>query len=843
MSKRASGKSLILLGAAAVAPVLSARPASAQTASLQHAVPGGSLDRVLHAIGGAGGVQLLFDPALVAGRSAAPITHRTSVMDALASALSGTGLRARAVAPGVVVIERLPSPEGMSTGPDRDIVITALRRPTLLARTGMSLTVLPGNSVTERQLRDLRGLTRLAPELNAINTGPLQQRLSVRGVTGTGESAVATYLGDAPVSAPSGTAFDAGAITPDVDLVDIDRIELLRGPQGTLYGAGSMGGTLRTIFNAADPARLAREVTVEAGITAHGAPGFAANATVNVPVIRDRFALRAVASRRRSGGVIDNDTLHLDDTDQITRESERLLATWTPAGSVRVEATWLSQRNRIDDAGVTDGSAAPLETLSPVRVPNQERLSLVTATLHWAPGATRVTATASHYAWRIVKQIDFTRVLAAQRDSIVACERYNLSNGAAGGASGCSEAPLAGYQAWLDTRLPGALFQPMRVEGTSGELRVGSGGAGATGWTAGMFLEHRTDAVASYAVRADAVSGEIVHPLDVTGLRLIDTALDQQALFAEYRHAITKRLAATLGGRFYRYRRAADGSTPVPNIVTGTGAITTGAYRTTATGGNGKAELTWTGDHGLTIYAVAAEGFRPGGVNITPELSDSQRNYRADHLWSYEIGVRTPLLAGLLTAEAAAYRINWENTIFAASSANGAFIYNTNLSGVAINGAELRLAWNGPRLRASATAAMVDARLTADTLLGTSDGVGHRGNRMPNVPRISYALLWDFLLIGREEGEAWTVGGAVSGSSATRSTFNHRSVFFERTPARVLADAYLLRRLGDWSFRLGVDNLFDALAPSRVTSSMFGLRQTYTARPRTATLSITTHIR
>ncbi|ONF96980.1 TonB-dependent receptor domain-containing protein [Sphingomonas jeddahensis] len=839
MNKRATGKAFILLGAAAVVSVLSARPARAQTASLQHAVLGGSLDRVLHAIGAAGGVQLLFDPALVAGHSAGPIAHRTPVMEALASALSGTGLRARTVAPGVIVIERLPSLESLSTVPDRDIVITALRRPTLLARTGMSLTVLPGNSVTERQVRDLRGLTRLAPELNAINTGPLQQRLSVRGVTGTGESTVASYFGDAPVSAPSGTAFDAGAITPDVDLVDIDRIELLRGPQGTLYGAGSMGGTLRTIFNAADPGRVAGEATVEAGITTHGAPGYAVNAMGNVPVIRDRLAVRAVASRRRSGGVIDNDTIRLGDTDRITRESERLLATWIPDDSVRVEATWLSQRNRIDDAGVTDGAAARLETLAPVRVPNRERLSLATATLHWAPDATRVTATASHYEWRIVKQIDFTRVLAAQRDSTVACQRYSM---AAGVGAGCGEAELAGYRAWLDTRLPGALYQPMHVEGTSGELRVSSGGVAATGWTAGMFLEHRTDAVASYAVRADAVSGEIVRPLDVTGLRLIDTALDQQALFAEYRHAISKRLAATLGGRFYRYRRTADGSTPVPNIVTGTGAITTGAYRTTATGGNGKAELTWTGEDGLMIYAVAAEGFRPGGVNITPELSDGERSYRADHLWSYEIGVRTPPFAGLLTAEAAAYRINWQNTIFAASSANGAFIYNTNLSGVAINGGELRFAWNGPRLRASATAAFVDARLTADTLLGTSDGVGHRGNRMPNVPRVSYALLWDWLFAGGGDTDAWTIGGAVSGNGPSQSTFNASSVFFERTPARVLADAYLLHRRGDWSFRLGVDNLFDALAPSRVTSSMFGLRQTYTVRPRTATLSITTHI-
>ncbi|MCC2981006.1 TonB-dependent receptor domain-containing protein [Sphingomonas sp. IC4-52] len=833
MANKGAGDRSMILGAAAACTLL-AQPVAAQTAGLQHAVAPGSLDHVLHAIGAEGGVQLLFDPAMVAGHRAEAIARGTPVLDALDAALTGTGLRARSVGPGVIVVERLATFERAAAIPDSDIVVTALRRPTLLRQTGMSLTVVSGTAINERRTRDVRGLSRLAPELNVINTGPLQQRLSVRGVVGTGESTVGIYFGDAPVSAPSGTGFDAGAITPHVDLIDVDRVELLRGPQGTLYGAGSMGGTLRTIFNAADPGGATADTNVELGITAHGAPSMAAEATVNLPLISDRLAVRGVVGRRRTGGVIDNVTLGVDDTDRVVRESERLLATWIPGDSVRVEATWLSQRNRIDDAGVTDGAAPRLTTLAPVRAPNRERLSLLTATLNWAPGAIRLTATASRYVWRIAKQIDYTRVLAAQRDSTAACTRFSV----AAGSSGCSEAQLAAYRSWLDTRLPGALYQPMIVKGTSGELRLSSVGGGPSGWTAGLFLEHRTDAVSSYAVRADPDSGKIVQPLDVTGLRLIDTSLDQQALFAEYRRSITSRLALTLGGRVYRYHRTARGSTPVPNIITGTGAITSGAFRTTETGGNAKAELAWTHSNGLMIYALAAEGFRPGGVNITPELDQRRRSYRADHLWSYEVGVRTPSLAGPLTAELAAYHIDWQNTIFAANSANGAFIYNTNLSSVAIDGGEFRLLWNGPRLRATATAALVDARLTADTLLGTGEGVGRRGDRLPNVPRVSYTLLWDWRLGSGIEPAAWTIGGAVSGNGPVRSTFNRQSAFYERTPGRVLADAYLLYRSGQWSLRVGVENLFDALAPSRTSSSMFGLRQGYPARPRTATLSI-----
>ena len=812
--------------------------AAAQAVRLRHPIAAGSLDRVLHDIAAAAGVQLLFDPAMAAGRSAPAISRNVPVMRALSEALHGTELRARAVGPGIIVIERSAPVDMPAPAPDSDIVVTALRRPTLLRRSGISLTVLSGQTLATRRAYDLRGLTRLAPALNPINTGPLQQRLSVRGVTGTGESTVATYFGEAPVSAPSGTGFDPGAITPDVDLIDIDRIELLRGPQGTLYGAGSMGGTLRTIFNRADPAVLDGEISLEAGVTEHGSPSIAANAIANVPLVPGTLAVRAAIGRRRSGGVIDNDTLRLTDTDGVTRESERLLATWTPDDDLTLEATWLNQRNRIDDAGVAEAAAARLTTQAPVRVPNKERLSLLTATLHWSPGPIRMTGTASHYTWRIVKQLDFTRVLSGQRDSTAACTRYSISLGEAG----CDDAQRARYRAWLDTRLPGALYQPMHVSATSGELRFDNGDSTPDGWTAGVFVEHRADDVASYAVRADQVTGRVLQPLDVTGLRLIETELDQQALFAEWRHQLVPSLTMTLGGRIYRYRRSASGSTPVPNIITGTGAITTGDSRTTEKGANAKAELTWSPDGMPTVYAIVAEGFRPGGVNITPELSDEERAYRADHLWSYEIGAKTPPIGGL-TVEASAYHIDWQNTIFATTSANGAFVYNTNLTSVAITGGEGRVAWSGGRVRASATAAYVDARLAADTLLGTSDGVGHRGDRLPNVPRITYALLWDWALDAAPDTARWTLGGAVSGNGATRSTFSRDNPYHERTPARVLVDAYVTYRREGWSARLGVDNLFDALAPSRISSSNFGIGQIYAARPRTITIGFTRRFR
>lgn len=831
-NRRISRCVALVIAATAIQPAI----AGVQGAPARPRIAAGSLDRVLHEIAAAAGVQLVFDPTLVKGHFSSAIARDLPVEQALALALRGTGLRARTVKTGIIVLEQ----ERAIATPalDSDIVVTAMRRPTLLRRTGMSLTVLPGPMLTERRAYDLRGLTRLAPALNPIKTGPLQQRLSVRGVTGTGESTVATYFGEAPVSAPSGTGFDPGAASPDVDLIDIDRIELLRGPQGTLYGAGSMGGTLRTIFRRADVTELNGMVAIEAGVTAHGAPSAAVSAVANLPLVPDTLAIRAVIGRRRTGGIIDNVALGLANTDDVTRRSERIMATWRPTDSVDVEATWLSQRNRIGDTGVAAAAAGRLATAAPVRLPNKERLRLLTASLHWSPDSVRMIATATHYDWQIVKQLDFTRVLAGQDGNAAACARYSAFLG----ETGCDDGQRARYQRWLGTRLPAALYQPMHVTGTSGELRLHSADAASEGWTAGFFLEHRVDDVASNAVRADPETGLTIQPLDLTGRRLIETELDQQALFAEWRQRIAPHLTVTVGGRLYRYHRAASGTTPVPNIITGTGAITSGASRNTEKGANGKLELTWSAEGKPTLYAIVAEGFRPGGVNITPALRSDERPYRADHLWSYEIGAKSPSIDGV-TVEASAYHIDWRNTIFATTSPNGAFVYNTNLTSVAITGGEARVAWTGSRLRASATAAYVDARLAADTLLGTSEGVGQRGDHLPNVPRVTYALLWDWAIDAPHDTAAWVLGGAVSGNGATHSTFSRRNRYHERTPPRVLVDAYLLYQRARWSARLGIDNLFDALAPSRISSSDFGVGQTYVARPRTVTIGLTRHFR
>ncbi|WP_375249697.1 TonB-dependent receptor plug domain-containing protein [Sphingomonas sp.] len=824
----------VFLLAAALGGALLAGPAAAESTRklLPRDVPAGPLDVVLRRLAMDSDEQILVDPALVAGWRGQPLVRGMPLEAALVRLLRGAGLTFRRVGPGVlVIVRRTATPD--ETGSDPDILVTALRRPSLLSDTGPALTVVPGAAIERQRAPGRASLTRLLPALIATSTAPLQQRLSVRGVIGTGESTVGVYIGETPVSAPSGTGFDPAAMSPDIDLIDVERIELLRGPQGTLYGASSMGGTLRMILREADATAISGSVTIEGSATLGGQPGAALAVVANVPIVRDRLALRGVIGRRTIGGSIDNPRLGYHDGDSARRNSERLSLGWTPDDALRIDATYLAQRNRVDDGGAWRLDAGRQQTDAPVRVPNSERLRLANVTARGAWQRTRMTATLSHYDWQVIRQIDFTNVLERQRDSDAACLRYAV----AWRAGGCDDATRAAYHAYLDSRLPAILYQPMAVRSTSGEWRLSDDGNGAWRWTFGAFAEHRVDRVDSIAARADPASGLLIEPLDVTGLRRLDMRLDQQAVYAEVGHAVARGLDATVGLRVYRYVRAAGGSVPVPNIVTGTGSAAEARYRTTARGRNLKFALDWRPGSKVVVRAIASEGFRPGGVNITPELTADERIYRADHLWNYELGLKWAIAGRAVTAEASAFHIDWDGTTFLASSSNGAFSYNTNLPGVDIDGIEARLGTTIGAWRASVETIWLDARLAADTPVGPSDGMGMRGDALPHVPVVSYAISADW----RHDvaGGVVTLGLSASGSSGFDSAFGRDNPYREHTPARFVTDLYATWSRGRWTTRVGVDNVFNAVAATRVFSSAFGMRQIYAATPLTGTLSIT----
>jgi iron complex outermembrane receptor protein len=150
------------------------------------------------------------------------------------------------VSSGAVTSRSTPAPENDALN---YIIVTALKRDTALQDTPISISALSGATLANTGVRNIADLGARVPNLTFVDEGPSQRRVVIRGIKSTGEPLVGTYYDEAPVTGVVGAGNDAGGSTHELRLFGVQRVEVLRGPQGTLYGAGSMGGTLRIMHN------------------------------------------------------------------------------------------------------------------------------------------------------------------------------------------------------------------------------------------------------------------------------------------------------------------------------------------------------------------------------------------------------------------------------------------------------------------------------------------------------------------------------------------------------------------------------------------------------------------
>jgi iron complex outermembrane recepter protein len=199
--------------------------------------------------------------------------------------------------------------QGAATGDGalEEVVVTALKRDTKLQDTPVSITALNERAIERMAASNLVDIIRSVPSLQL--SGDYGQRIVLRGVQAAGEPVVGLYYGETPLVGPSGSTADAGLHTPDLNLFDIERVEVLRGPQGTLYGAGSVGGTLRLLFNQPNATRYEGKVECQVSTTEGGEVGWYTKIASNVPLIENTLAARVVLYKQERGGFTD-DTLY-----------------------------------------------------------------------------------------------------------------------------------------------------------------------------------------------------------------------------------------------------------------------------------------------------------------------------------------------------------------------------------------------------------------------------------------------------------------------------------------------------------------------------------------------------
>ena len=552
-----------------------------------------------------------------------------------------------------------------------------------------------------------------------------------------------------------------------------------------------------------------------------------------------RKGLRTAATCRRPrcdykeqrGGFIDAPNLDLENINETRSFGGRVMFGFTPNPDFTLTLSANYQKNR--QLGPTTYSRylgaydADIEALAE----NSDELQLYNLTLNVKlPFDANLTASASHYNWELLRNQDYTFLLRSQKGNATACRRYI-------GVNACSPAQIGEFNAYVDSRLPGLLYQPLALSAWIYEARVsGAIGGDLLNYTVGVFHDNRADRADSQVVRADG-NGIIVKPLDLGALRVVETDVKQTAFFAEAALQPVEGLTLTAGARRFSYDKTIAGEVLISNFITQSYAGPRTAVDASAKGWVTKFNVSYEVDRDVMLYATASKGFRPGGANNVPGLTTTLVAYQPDTLWNYEFGVKSQWFDRMLTLNGAIYQIDWKNMQVSGRSANGAFSFLTNAGTARLRGAELEAALAPAEgLSFSATLGYVDAKLTEDQLnsgLSATGSTGRKGDRIPNIPRFTAAFGAEYRwALG--DGIEGMIRGDVTHSAGSYSEFRPSYVYFERnSPYQNISLRGGIELDSGLTVQAFVQNLLNESDPVLLQSGGFGLEQALTLQPRT----------
>jgi outer membrane receptor protein involved in Fe transport len=635
-----------------------------------------------------------------------------------------------------------------------DIVVTALKRATNIQQTPISISAVTADSLLRQNITDSNALGRVAPSL-VINEGSNGgSRVIIRNLYATGEPLVGLYYDEVPLSGTGGVSNDAGGTLPGLRLFDVERAEVLRGPQGTLYGASSMGGTIRIIF--AKPKMDRYEGALDGQVNtvdgSGGSFGQQINGMINVPIVEDKIAARLVGFYDKAPGFVDNSLLGFKDINGSESFGGRLTVRVKPTEDITLDllGVYQTRDGARSDWNYTNykltGKRYDQQVL--IRQPQTDELKLFGATLNWDFGFATLTATGSYSERKLEYSFDYTNFFSRYQSvnqtnglvpaytgaptSIPGYTRF-LSDCQSGYVQGTT-CNGAGYQTLVNSYGNQSTFQPQTSKTSTEEIRLADD-AHALKWTIGFYHSYRKNFTESILERADPVTGLQNYPnafatpaglvvgVNTTGLdRTIDDRLEQIAGFAELTYDISDALSVTAGGRYFKYMKDTTSAVLVPSYIAGNsrqGEVTTSGDEN---GSLLKFGANYKLNRDIMFYATAAQGYRPGGVNQTLGLPSYAATYTSDSVWAYEAGVKTTWFDRKVVVNFDVFQMDWDDMQISASF-NNAFGFITNSSSPArIRGVELDTSFYPvDRLSLRLSGSYIDAKLRGDQ--GLPDGI------------------------------------------------------------------------------------------------------------------------
>ncbi len=681
--------------------------------------------------------------------------------------LLAAGMLGASSAPALAQDAQAPTASGSKAVTLDGVKVTAAKRTTLIEKTPMAISAITAEQLDELGAVDVKDYAAQVPGMRIQYNGPGANRISLRGINSSGEATVGVYYDETPVAGSTGVSSDAGGRSPDLELFDVDRIEVLRGPQGTLYGASSMGGAIRILYNKPDSQAFAGRVEAGYEATDGGDPSNSQNLMLNLPLVKDVLAARVTAYNRNTGGYVDNTFLGIKNVNSAHAKGERLQLRYTPNEDVTIDLSHMKGSTSAWSSS-WNPTAGDYKQLSQVKLPYDDDTRLDSFALTWDLGWASLSANAAYQK----------RASTYVSDDSYYIQTYLTPSSCASGlgVGSCSDTQLQSWYDQVNALSPAALIHDGMTRDRTAELRLTSADSDFIDWTVGLFSENRDNYVASEDTRADPSTGVIITPWNLFYRRQIWDKLKQKAAYGEATWHATARINVTAGLRWYDYDKTVTGITDIPWDMIGAGYKPLTSVDASESGWLRKFTVDYTLSDNAMLYATVADGFRPGGANQVIGLPDALTAYHSDKLWNYEIGAKTAWLDRSLFLNAALYQIDWDDMQVSGRTLNGAFSFLSNAGAARMRGAELEATWRPlAGLDVSANFNYNDAKLTADQISDVVSGAGRKGDRVPNIPRTSamLAAAYRFPITPGLDGMVRLDGSYVGGSwSLFRGTYN-----------------------------------------------------------------------
>lgn len=737
-----------------------------------------------------------------------------------------------------------------------DIVVTALHRPMDIQETPLAISAVGPRVLDNLGITSSQDLARVAPNLivrQNVNGGG---RVVLRNIHSAGEPTVGLYFDETALTGSTGVNNDAGGSTPEVRLFDVERVEVLRGPQGTLYGAGSMAGTVRLIFAKPDLHRYEGEMMGQAAAVAHGDWGHSVQGMMNVPIVEGRLGARAVAFEEDFGGWIDNSRLGLRNFNNRKTYGGRLLLRYQPIDALTVDGLAVYQERHgfssfwnyqaFRDEGRKYDQDVDTATQQ------EDTLQLYSATLKWRMPFATLTAVSAYSERGLTSRFNLSLLL--QRDvhkspSAPGCLRYfDIPSGT---AAMCDAAQLASYRDYIEGMQPLTTFQPQTTRTWSQEVRIANDDSRFK-WTFGFYHSRRRSTVRSILGTANPMTGRLDPGFRISLDRRVDDVLEQHAGFAEATWEVTPDFSIAGGVRYFEYRKRTDSEVAVGNAAFGTVASPPSSNHATERGSIFNFNSKYALGSDAMIYASATQGFRPGGVNqivgLSADLASYASSYRSDGLWNYELGLKAAWQDRAFVLNADIFQIDWDNIQVGAATGDDVFMFVTNAGKVRVRGAELEAtARPTAGLTLHIAGSYSSATLRGDQVAPPGiviQGAGRDGDHVPYTPNWTGQASAEYLKpISDRFDMLLHADIAYLGSSWTQFTRDPASRLLHRLPPMTIVGIRAGVQSHDerWGIYLNIDNLLDKVGiMSTVNVGSQDPQRLYAVgtRPRTIGLTI-----